>query len=98
MSRQMHNRSFATILLVEPANALFWLAIHRLQTDRMRGGMLMTTSLHPERHDAVEATIPVIDLEPVIADVPGGLETAAADLCYALEEIGFFIIINHGVP
>jgi isopenicillin N synthase-like dioxygenase len=60
--------------------------------------MLMTTLLHPERHDAVEATIPVMDLGPVLANVPGGLQTAAAELRYALEEIGFFIIINHGVP
>ena len=44
------------------------------------------------------AAIPVIDLRRHLAGVPGALEATAAELRHALEEIGFFIIVNHGVP
>jgi isopenicillin N synthase-like dioxygenase len=43
-------------------------------------------------------TIPVIDVGPCFAGRPGALETAAAELRDALEGVGFFIIVNHGVP
>jgi isopenicillin N synthase-like dioxygenase len=43
------------------------------------------------------ATIPLIDLGPYLAGAPGALETAAGELRAALEDIGFFIIVNHGV-
>lgn len=33
-SRNMRNRSFAMVWLMDPAHALFWLEIYRLQTDR----------------------------------------------------------------
>lgn len=46
----------------------------------------------------LERTIPVIDLGPYLAGAPGALGATAADLRHALEEIGFFIIVNHGVP
>ena len=42
--------------------------------------------------------IPVIDLGPYLADEPGALEHAAAELRHALTEIGFYSIVNHGVP
>ena len=45
-----------------------------------------------------DTSIPVIDLGPHIAGVPGALEAAAAELRYALEEVGFFVMVNHGVP
>jgi isopenicillin N synthase-like dioxygenase len=42
--------------------------------------------------------IPVIDLGPYLADRPGAREATAAELRAALEGVGFFIIVNHGVP
>ncbi len=42
-------------------------------------------------------TIPVIDLGPTLADAPGALDRAAAELRGALTEIGFYFIVNHGV-
>jgi len=44
------------------------------------------------------ATIPVIDLGPYLAGEPGALDRAAAKLRHALTEIGFYSIVNHGVP
>ena len=43
-------------------------------------------------------TIPVIDLGPYLAGEPGALERAARELRFALTEIGFYFIVNHGVP
>ena len=42
--------------------------------------------------------IPVIDLGPSLAGEPGALDRAAAELRHALTEIGFYTIVNHGVP
>ena len=42
--------------------------------------------------------IPVIDLGPSLAGEPGALDHAAAELRHALTEIGFYTIVNHGVP
>src|SRR5262245_20018872 len=42
--------------------------------------------------------IPVIDLGHYVADEPGALDHAAAELGHALAEIGFYSIVNHGVP
>jgi isopenicillin N synthase-like dioxygenase len=44
------------------------------------------------------ATIPLLDLGPCLAGKPGALEAAAAELRAALEGVGFFILVNHGVP
>jgi len=41
--------------------------------------------------------IPVIDVGPCFAGAPGALEAAATELRAALEGVGFFIIVNHGV-
>ena len=43
-------------------------------------------------------TIPVIDLGPYLAGAPDAMERAAAQLRTALTEIGFYFIVNHGVP
>ncbi|HEV8440714.1 MAG TPA: 2-oxoglutarate and iron-dependent oxygenase domain-containing protein [Methylomirabilota bacterium] len=45
-----------------------------------------------------DPVIPVIDFGPCFAGAPGALQTAAATLRQALEHIGFFIMVNHGVP
>jgi isopenicillin N synthase-like dioxygenase len=41
--------------------------------------------------------IPIIDLGPYLAGVPGELDRAAGELRFALTEIGFYFIVNHGV-
>jgi isopenicillin N synthase-like dioxygenase len=43
-------------------------------------------------------TIPVIDLGPCFAGEPGAMERTARELRFALTEIGFYFIVNHGVP
>jgi isopenicillin N synthase-like dioxygenase len=45
-----------------------------------------------------DATIPVIDLGPYLAGEPDALDRAALELHHALTEIGFYFIVNHGVP
>ena len=42
--------------------------------------------------------IPVIDLGPYLAGEPGARDRVAAELRHALTEIGFYSIVNHGVP
>ena len=42
--------------------------------------------------------IPLIDLGPYLAGEPGALDRAAAQLHHALTGVGFYSIINHGVP
>ena len=42
--------------------------------------------------------IPVIDLGPYLAGQPGAMEAAAKELRFALTEVGFYFIVNHGVP
>ena len=46
---------------------------------------------------AATETIPVIDLGPYLAGQPGALERTARELHFALTEIGFYFIVNHGV-
>ena len=43
-------------------------------------------------------TIPVIDLGPYLAGEAGALDRTAKELRFALTEIGFYFIVNHGVP
>ena len=43
-------------------------------------------------------TIPVIDFGPSFAGVPGAREATAAILRDTLENVGFFVMVNHGVP
>ena len=47
---------------------------------------------------AATETIPVIDLGPYLAGEEGALDRAARELHFALTEIGFYFIVNHGVP
>jgi isopenicillin N synthase-like dioxygenase len=54
-----------------------------------------TPAAVPARTDSA---IPVIDLGPCLAGRAGALAAAADELRRALEQIGFFILINHGVP
>jgi isopenicillin N synthase-like dioxygenase len=42
--------------------------------------------------------IPVIDLGPYLAGAPDALDRVADELRFALTEIGFYFIVNHGVP
>jgi isopenicillin N synthase-like dioxygenase len=49
-------------------------------------------SVHSER------VIPVLDLASVLAGRPRALEAAAAEMRSALESIGFFVLVDHGVP
>src|SRR5271170_8386381 len=42
--------------------------------------------------------IPVIDIGPYLAGDPGALDRTAEELRFALTEIGFYFIVNHGVP
>lgn len=42
--------------------------------------------------------IPVIDLGPYLAGDPGALDRTAGALRVALTEIGFYFIVNHGIP
>jgi hypothetical protein len=43
-------------------------------------------------------TIPIIDPRPYLAGEPGALQEAARQLRHALTEIGFYFIVNHGIP
>src|SRR5438270_860275 len=43
-------------------------------------------------------TIPIIDLGPFLAGEPGALDRTAKELRFALTEIGFYFIVNHGIP
>ena len=43
-------------------------------------------------------TIPIIDLGPYLAGEPGALDRTAQEMRFALTEIGFYFIVNHGVP
>jgi isopenicillin N synthase-like dioxygenase len=42
--------------------------------------------------------IPVIDVGPFLTGESGALERIAGEIRFALENIGFFYIVNHGVP
>jgi isopenicillin N synthase-like dioxygenase len=42
-------------------------------------------------------TIPVIDLGPYLAGKAGALDRTAGELRFALTEIGFYFIVNHGI-
>jgi len=47
---------------------------------------------------AVATMIPVIDFGRCFAGAPGALEATAAVLRATLEHVGFFVMVNHGVP
>ena len=55
-------------------------------------------ALRPSIGYAPGTVIPVIDVGPCFAGVPGARERTARQLGDALETIGFFVLVNHGVP
>ena len=59
---------------------------------------MSSTALRAPEQSAGETAIPVIDLGAYLAGAQGSLEATADALRDALEGIGFFIIVNHGVP
>ena len=42
--------------------------------------------------------IPVIDLGPYLAGALGAIDRTADELRFALTEVGFYFIVNHGIP
>ena len=54
--------------------------------------------------DSVRASIaaakelPILDVGPYLAGAPGALEQLAADVKLIQENLGFFAIVNHGIP
>lgn len=47
---------------------------------------------------SADQTIPILDLGPYLAGEPGAERRLSEDLCWACERIGFYFIVNHGVP
>ena len=45
-----------------------------------------------------DAMIPVVDLGPHLAARPGASAATAAELGRALQDVGFFVLVNHGIP
>jgi isopenicillin N synthase-like dioxygenase len=42
--------------------------------------------------------LPILDVGPLLAGAPGALEQLAADVKLIQEGLGFFAIVNHGIP
>jgi len=42
--------------------------------------------------------LPILDVGPYLAGVPGALEQLGADVRHIQENLGFFAIVNHGIP
>jgi isopenicillin N synthase-like dioxygenase len=56
-------------------------------------------AVQPERPlMSSDETIPILDLGPYLAGEPGAERRLAEQLRRACEEIGFYFIVNHGVP
>jgi len=45
-----------------------------------------------------DETIPILDLGPCLAGEPGAERRLAIELRHACENVGFYFIVNHGVP
>ena len=43
-------------------------------------------------------SIPVLDMGPYLAGEPGAAEELAANIKFIQETIGFYVVINHGIP
>jgi isopenicillin N synthase-like dioxygenase len=65
--------------------------------DRAAVSALSCDRKKAERRVANTEIIPVIDLGPYLSGTPGAIDRTAGELRYALTEIGFYFIINHGV-
>src|SRR3954452_7003075 len=48
--------------------------------------------------DAEADDFPVLDFADYARGVPAARQRLAQDLAYALENIGFLVVVNHGVP
>ncbi len=48
--------------------------------------------------EASTELIPVLDLQPLLEGDSGDVRDLASELRHALEEVGFFSIVNHGIP
>ncbi|MBO6781761.1 MAG: isopenicillin N synthase family oxygenase [Alphaproteobacteria bacterium] len=48
--------------------------------------------------DLAQEEIPILDLGPFLAGEEGALERLATELRHAQEDVGFYFIVNHGVP
>lgn len=57
----------------------------------------LAPSLPPIRRDAVDE-IPVLDLADLLSGTPGATHRLAAQLRHVFENVGFYYIVNHGVP
>ncbi len=57
----------------------------------------LAPSLPPIRTDSIDE-IPVLDLGPYWSGAPGAKERLARELAHIFEHVGFYFIINHGVP
>src|SRR4030095_11018951 len=63
------------------------------------GDLRQMTMTAPEQPgNRPKSAIPVIDIGPYRAGVPKARESVAAELRYALEQVGFFVMVGHGVP
>jgi isopenicillin N synthase-like dioxygenase len=47
---------------------------------------------------AAADTIPIVDLGPYLAGEPGAAAEAGRQLRHALTEVGFYYVVNHGIP
>jgi isopenicillin N synthase-like dioxygenase len=57
----------------------------------------MAIAAHQRPPSVTDDAIPIIDLGPYLRGLPGARETIARAIRESLEQIGFFIIVNHGV-
>lgn len=57
----------------------------------------LAPSLPPIREDAIDE-IPVLDLGPYLAGDPGAKAAMGAKLAHVFERVGFYFLVNHGVP
>ena len=58
----------------------------------------MTASAPSAASETPANAIPVIDLGPYLAGEAGSLARTAVALKYALTDVGFYFVVNHGVP
>ena len=42
--------------------------------------------------------IPILDIGPYLSGVPGAGESLAENIRFIQETIGFYVVINHGIP
>lgn len=66
--------------------------------------LLSTENVKVDASAGVKASIangtelPVLDVGPYLAGEPGALDQLAADVKWIQENLGFFAIVNHGIP